>query len=119
MRISDWSSDVCSSDLGAVSIRDPDMPPAQLQDEEIDLETLLHRQGEDAGEGAWALVGTPLRLSLAVAQDKIAVIAGLDGRLHITGPDEPSNHILKPDSLRLRGLRDLDALRLALSRDRK
>src|SRR3546814_8338448 len=168
MRMSDWSSDVCSSDLalsvalplraapyagavvrnwfcnllpegavrdaiaarlriperddfallaavggecaGAVSIRDPDMPPAQLQDEETDLETLLHRQGEDEGEGAWALVGTPLRLSLAGAQDKIAVIAGLDGRLRLPGPDDSSTNILKPDSPRFRGLRDLEQL---------
>src|SRR3546814_7946699 len=101
---------------GAVSIRDPDMPPAQLQDEETDLETLLHRQGEDAGEGAWALVGTPLRLSLAGAQDKIAVIAGLSGRLRLPGPAESGTPILKPDSHMLRRFRDLTALGLGIAR---
>lgn len=39
------------------------------------VETLLYLQGEDAGEGASALLATPLRLTLAGAQDKIAVIA--------------------------------------------
>lgn len=101
---------------GAVSIRAPDAVPARLQDEETDLETLLYLQGDDAGEGAWALVGTPLRLSLAGAQDKIAVIAEPDGRLRLPGPGEASTHILKPDSRRFRGLRDLEALGLALAR---
>lgn len=100
---------------GAVSIRDPDAAPAQVQDEETDLETLLYLQGEDAGEGAWALVGTPLRLSLAGAQDKIAVIAEADGRLRLPRPGESSTHILKPDSRRFRGLRDFEALGLALA----
>lgn len=100
---------------GAVSIRAPDAAPAQIQDEETDLETLLYRQGEDVGEGAWALLGTPLRLSLAGAQDKIAVIAEPDGRLRLPHPDESSTHILKPDSRRFRGLRDLEALGLALA----
>lgn len=101
---------------GAVSIRDPQAPPARLQDEETDLETLLYLQGEDAGEGAWAMLGTPLRLSLAGAQDKIAVIAEADGRLRLPGLGESSTHILKPDSRRFRGLRDLEALGLALAR---
>ncbi|HSX64690.1 MAG TPA: type II toxin-antitoxin system HipA family toxin [Pseudoxanthomonas sp.] len=101
---------------GAVSIQSPG-PRAELsQEEEGDLETLLYLQGEDAGEGAWALLGTPLRLSLAGAQDKIAVIAGPDGRLRLPGRDELSTHILKPDSRRFRGLRDLEALGLALAR---
>ena len=101
---------------GAVSIQSPNPRAERPQGEERDLETLLHLQGEDAGEGAWALLGTPLRLSLAGAQDKIAVIAEPDGRLRLPGRDELSTHILKPDSRRFRGLRDLEALGLALAR---
>lgn len=101
---------------GAVSIQSPSPRAALPQEEEGDLETLLYLQGEDAGEGAWALLGTPLRLSLAGAQDKIAVIAEPDGRLRLPGSDELSTHILKPDSRRFRGLRDLEALGLALAR---
>ncbi|TMN24162.1 type II toxin-antitoxin system HipA family toxin [Pseudoxanthomonas sp. X-1] len=101
---------------GAVSIRTPDAAPVRLQDEETDLETLLYLQGEDAGEGSWALVGTPLRLSLAGAQDKIAVIVEPDGRLRLPRLGESSTHILKPDSRRFRGLRDLEALGLTLAR---
>ncbi len=101
---------------GAVSIQAPS-PRAELpQEEETDLETLLYLQGDDAGEGAWALLGAPLRLSLAGAQDKIAVIAEADGRLRLPRRGELSTHILKPDSRRFRGLRDLEALGLALAR---
>lgn len=101
---------------GAVSIRAPKLDPDPVRDEETDLETLLYLQGEDAGEGAWAMLGMPLRLSLAGAQDKIAVIAEPDGRLRLPAHDEISTHILKPDSRRFRGLRDLEALGLALAR---
>lgn len=100
---------------GAVSIRASEASEP-MQDGETDLETLLYLQGEDAGEGAWAMLGTPLRLSLAGAQDKIAVIAESDGRLRLPARDEISTHILKPDSRRFRGLRDLEALGLALAR---
>lgn len=101
---------------GAVSIgrRNPDVDRGP--DEETDLETLLYLQGDDAGEGAWASLGTPHRLSLAGAQDKIAVIAEPDGRLRLPASHEFSTHILKPDSRRFRGLRDLEALGLALAR---
>lgn len=99
---------------GAVSIQPPG-PRAECAEQESDLETLLYLQGEDVGEGAWALLGTPLRLSLAGAQDKIAVIAEPGGRLRVPGRDELSTHILKPDSRRFRGLRDLEALGLALA----
>ena len=102
---------------GAVGIQSADSPSVYSQEQESDLETLLHRQGEDAGEGAWALLGTPLRLSLAGAQDKIAVIADADGRLRLPLREEISTHILKPDSRRFRGLRDLEALGLALARE--
>lgn len=101
---------------GAVSIHASGTEPEPLQDDETDLETLLDLHGEDAGEGAWAMLGTPLRLSLAGAQDKIAVVAEPDGRLRLPTRDEPSTHILKPDSRQFRGLRDLEALGLALAR---
>lgn len=102
---------------GAVTIRLPSRQVESLQEQESDLETLLYVQGEDAGEGAWALLGTPLRLSLAGAQDKIAVIAEPDGRLRLPTSGEISTHILKPDNHRFRGLRDLEALGLALARE--
>lgn len=101
---------------GAVSIQPSGPTVERSQQDEGDLETLLHLQGEDAGEGAWALLATPLRLSLAGAQDKMAVIAEPGGRLRLPGPDELSTHILKPDSRRFRGLRDLEAFGLALAR---
>ena len=101
---------------GAVSIQ-PLRPGAERpHEEDSDLETLLHLQGEDAGEGAFALLGAPLRLSLAGAQDKLAVIAGPDGRLRLPCRGELSTHILKPGSGRFHGLRDLEALGLGLAR---
>ena len=39
-----------------------------------------------------------------------------DGRLRLPARNEFSTHILKPDSRRFRGLRDLEALGLALAR---
>ncbi|HEY2394926.1 MAG TPA: type II toxin-antitoxin system HipA family toxin [Rudaea sp.] len=101
---------------GAVSIRDRETPRVDRRDDETDLETLLRQQGEELGDGAWALLGTPLRLSLAGAQDKIAVIAEPGERLRLPAPGESSTHILKPDSSKFRGLRDLEALGLALAR---
>jgi len=58
----------------------------------------------------------PHRLSLAGAQDKIAVVREQDGRLRLPVGEELSTHIVKPDSARLPGLRDLEALGLALAR---
>ena len=101
---------------GAVSIHSEESSPEPVRNQETDLETLLRLQGDDSGEGAWALLGTPLRLSLAGAQDKVAVIVEPDGRLRLPQPEESSTHILKPDSRRFRGLRDLEALGLALAR---
>ena len=101
---------------GAVSVG-PQIAPSELEaQKEVDLETLIRQQGDDAGEGAWAALGAPRRLSLAGAQDKIAVIRHADGRLALPAIGQPSTHILKPDSLRLRGLRDLEALGLRLAR---
>lgn len=57
-----------------------------------------------------------MRLSLAGAQDKLAVIAGPEGRLRLPRPGEASTHILKPDSRRFPGIRDAEALGLALAR---
>ncbi len=101
---------------GAVSLREPGRAPTSFPDDETDLEALLRQQGDDAGEGAFALLGTPVRLSLAGAQDKIAVIADADGRLRLPDHDELSSHILKPDSRRFRGLCELEALGLGLAR---
>src|SRR3546814_11238178 len=56
-----------------------------------------------------------MRLSLAGAQDKLAVVLEADGRLRLPHRGEPSTHILKPDSRRFRGLRDAEALGLALA----
>lgn len=101
---------------GAVAVFPADAARATPEDGETDLDTLLYLQGDDAGEGAWALLGTPIRLSLAGAQDKIAVVREADGRLHLPQIHEFSTHILKPDSRRYRGLRDLEALGLTLAR---
>src|SRR3546814_4536168 len=49
MRISDWSSDVCSSDLANIRSYVPESPPDSLVSREIalgaDLSRLLRRQG--------------------------------------------------------------------------
>lgn len=84
-------------------------------DPATDLDTLLAATGYMAGEGTWALLGTPRRLSLAGAQDKIAVVREADGRLRLPAVGELTTHILKPESRRLPGLRDLEALGLALA----
>lgn len=101
---------------GAVSLRVPGATAGTADDGETDLEAVLLLQGDDGGEGSWALAGTPMRLSLAGAQDKLAVVAEADGRLRLPHRGEPSTHILKPDSRRFRGLRDAEALGLALAR---
>lgn len=95
---------------GAVSVG----APAAAGGDRIDLETLLGETTEP-GDGDWALRGAPRRLSLAGAQDKLAVIVDHQGRLLLPAIGEPSTHLLKPDSLRLRGLRELEALGLALA----
>lgn len=102
---------------GAVSLRVPGASAEAGDEGETDLEAVLFLQGDEGGEGSWALAGTPMRLSLAGAQDKLAVVAEEDGRLRLPYRGEPSTHILKPDSRRFRGLRDAEALGLALARD--
>lgn len=101
---------------GAVSITSPDARPATTADGEVKLADLLPAPDEAMGEGEWALLGTPYRLSLAGAQDKIAVIRAEDGVLRLPAIGEITTHIFKPQSTRLRGLRDLEALGLALAR---
>lgn len=102
---------------GAVSILPAHLASTTQADNSTpDLEDMLVAAGELAGEGSWALLGTPRRLSLAGAQDKIAVVRETDGSLRLPAIGELTTHILKPDSLRLRGLRDLEALGLALAR---
>jgi serine/threonine-protein kinase HipA len=101
---------------GAISVRVPGVAPATAGALETDLDTVLQLQDDYGGEGAWALAGMPMRLSLAGAQDKLAVIVESDGRLRLPQPGEPSTHILKPDSRRFPGIRDAEALGLALAR---
>lgn len=102
---------------GAVSLLPPESTSAGAEpDPAMDLEALLTASGDMAGEGTWALLGTPRRLSLAGAQDKIAVVRETDGHLRLPAVGELTTHILKPESLRLPGLRDLEALGLALAR---
>lgn len=98
---------------GAVSIGTTTGTPAE---DETDLETLFYLAGDGSVDGQWALAGAPHRLSLAGAQDKLAVIREPDGRLRLPNTDELSTHILKPDSRALRGLRELEALGLRLAR---
>ncbi len=76
--------------------------------------TSLEEALAEVGEGGWALLGGPMRLSLAGAQDKLAVVRDPTG-LRLPRAGEPTTHILKPDSPRLRGLCDLEMLGLALA----
>src|SRR5690606_2200711 len=98
---------------GAVSIGEGSNSVAK---EETALEPLLGALGEDVGEGGWAALASPRRISLAGAQDKIAVVRESDGRLRLPRTGEPSSHILKPESRRLPGLRDLEAFGALLAR---
>ena len=101
---------------GAVSITVPDAATPAAPEAPKDLEALLAAMGNDMGEASLALIGTPQRLSLAGAQDKIAVVREADGSIRLPGIGEITTHILKPESLRIRGLRDLEAFGLALAR---
>ncbi len=101
---------------GAVSIGALRAPPQLETGAERDLGTLVFEQGPNAGDGALALLGTPHRLSLAGAQDKIPVVRGIGGQLLLPDMGEPSTHILKPDSARLRHLCELEALGLRLAK---
>jgi len=100
---------------GAVSVTRPGSTVPDEEDES-DLETLILRLGDTLGDGAWATLAAPRRLSLAGAQDKVAVVRTAAGSLRLPARGEPSTHILKPDSLRFPGLRDMEALGLRLAR---
>lgn len=97
---------------GAVSIG---ADAEDADEDETDLEAVFYLAGDGAVEGAWALAGAPHRLSLAGAQDKLAVVREPDGRLRLPQRGELSTHILKPDSRSLHGLRELEALGLRLA----
>jgi serine/threonine-protein kinase HipA len=100
---------------GAVSITAPQSAAIEEPDDGEDLETLLLDTGT-AGDENWAALAAPHRLSLAGAQDKLAVIHEPGGRLRLPKRGEISTHILKPESLRLKGLRDAEAFGLLLAR---
>lgn len=101
---------------GAVSVLRDHPAAAYATHDDVDIDTLIARQGEFAGDGAWSLIGVPKRLSLAGAQDKLAVVRDSRGQLRLPRDGQPSTHILKPDSRRFVGLRDLEALGLELAR---
>jgi len=101
---------------GAVSLVPPDAVAPEAEQVALELDSALATQGDESGEASLALIGTPRRLSLAGAQDKIAVVLGADGSIRLPAIGEITTHILKPDSLRLRGLRDFEAFGLALAR---
>ena len=97
---------------GAVSITaaSASIPGQMIEANSVPLEAAL----ADLGVAQWALLGGPVRLSLAGAQDKIAVVReGAAMRLPKIG--EPSTHIVKPESTRLRGLCDLELLGMSLA----
>lgn len=96
---------------GAVSV----VPDGSATDDVlVDPTTSLEEALAGVGEGNWALLGGPMRLSLAGAQDKLAVVRDESG-LRLPQAGEPSTHIIKPDSPRLRGLCDLEFLGLSLA----
>ena len=97
---------------GAVSIG---AESDEANEDETDLEAVFYLAGDGAVEGSWALAGAPHRLSLAGAQDKLAVVREPDGGLRLPRGGELSTHILKPDSRSLHGLRELEALGLRLA----
>lgn len=101
---------------GAVSLHGPGATTAAVLPPLDSLSDMtLSDMDDGAQEGGFALLGTPLRLSLAGAQDKIAIVLDASGALRLPAFDEPSSHILKPDSFRFRHLCDLEAFGLALA----
>src|SRR3546814_827563 len=65
--------------------------------------------------GWWAGGGRRGGVAWAGAQDKVAGGRESEGRRRLPQRGERSTHILKPDSRRFRGLRDAEALGLALA----
>lgn len=101
---------------GAVSLVSEMASPSPSPVAAEDLEALIYTSDDALGEGGWGALGGPYRLSLAGAQDKLAVVQEPDGRLRLPAMGEPSTHLIKPDSSRFPGLRDLEALGLSLAR---
>ncbi|MEZ5443210.1 MAG: type II toxin-antitoxin system HipA family toxin [Lysobacterales bacterium] len=101
---------------GAVAVLPDGAAPAPAQADPIELEALIGAADGALGEGDWGALGGPHRLSLAGAQDKLAVVRMADGRLRLPARGEPTTHLIKPDSQRFPGLRDLEALGLSLAR---
>lgn len=101
---------------GAVSVRPEGAVAPAADSGDADLDTLLSDQTDFPDVGGWSLLAGVRRLSLAGAQDKVPVVREPDGRLRLPGTDEPSTHIIKPESPRFAGLRDLEALGLSLAR---
>lgn len=97
---------------GAVSISNDQ---AGTVDDDFNDSDLPFTENTAVGEGEWAMLAGPHRLSLAGAQDKSAVVL-LNDKVRLPRKGELSTHILKPDSHRLPGLRDLEALGLRLAR---
>lgn len=77
-----------------------------------DLEKLILGKGLDAPWFPFNLRG---HRTLAGAQDKVAVVVEQDGFIRLPVRGELSSHLLKPDSQRLPGLRDREALGMALA----
>lgn len=100
---------------GAVSIVDAAVPKVDgLHTAGVLVEDALCEFGGSPEDEPWALLGGPLRLSLAGAQDKLAVVRDVNG-LRLPAANEPSTHIVKPDSPRMRGLCDYELLGLKLA----
>ena len=100
---------------GAVSMVSPDEMRVVNDETSQDLRSLLEDLHEHVGQATLALIGTPHRLSLAGAQDKLAVVLADDGSIRLPAIGEITTHILKPDSLRIPGLRDFEAFGLKLA----
>src|SRR3546814_9623458 len=92
MRISDWSSDVCSSDLDS----DPASEPVETRD--------LH---EDIANGVWQISG-PLAWDRRYYQFEVSVFAPSTGKIEVNRVTDPYSLSLAADSMRSQFV-DLDA----------
>src|SRR3546814_10757453 len=75
MRISDWSSDVCSSDLGLVPVANYDPP-----------------------KPAFTTSVGPLARDVRDAATVLQALAGPDGRDFIAQPNDPADYLAELDS---------------------
>lgn len=101
---------------GAVSMASPDGTQPFEERHSQDLQAKLSGLHEHLGQATLALMGTPHRLSLAGAQDKLAVVLAENGSVRLPAINEITTHILKPDSLHVPGLRDFEAFGLRLAK---